>query len=194
MNNSTKDLIVPQITKADVPKAPPTKPKMKAPSPFHITADELQLIQRNKDALLGIYHEQPQIKGGGAGQPSWVAGKKKSIDRLRNLMYDPIGELVCTHRRLEIELMRQEMLRENLIEDVTPTGKPRYYSYQHHYALYDRLIKISESLLRYGYGRVPENNVIEEKKPAPLIVNLNRKGTVYVANEESLREMQNGED
>jgi hypothetical protein len=41
---------------------------------------------------------------------------------------------------------------------------------------------------------VPENNVIEEKKPAPLIVNLNRKGTVYVANEESLREMQNGED
>ena len=194
MNNSTKDLIVPKVTKADVTKAPPTKPKMKAPSPFHITADELQLIQRNKDALLGIYHEQPQIKGGGAGQPSWVAGKKKSIDRLRNLMYDPIGELVCTHRRLELELLRQELIRDNEIQDLTPSGKHRAYSTMHHYALYDRIIKISESLLRYAYGRVPENAIMEEKRPAPLIVNLNRKGTVYVANEESLREMQNGED
>ena len=189
MSKSAADLIVPRLTTPDVAPTPAEKPKAKAPSPFRITPEELALIQRSKDALMGIHHSQPQAKGGGS-QPHWRGGAKKSVERLRNLMYDPIGELVCTHRRLEIELLRQELIRDNEIKDLTPTGKPRAYSTMHHYSLFDRLIKINESLLRYAYGRVPENAIMEEKRPAPLVVNLNKQGTVYVANQEALREMQ----
>lgn len=190
MSKDVASLMVPKKTIVESkPPAVPPKPT-KGPSPFRITAEELALLQRSKDALMGIHHEQPQIKGGGPGQPSWKAGHKKSVERLRNLMYDPIGELVCTHRRLELELLRQELIRDNEIQDLTPSGKHRAYSTMHHYALYDRIIKISESLLRYAYGRVPENAIMEEKRPAPLVVNLNKQGTVYVANQDALREMQ----
>lgn len=129
--------------------------------------------------------KQPPLRGGRPpGIPQYQAGGQKSVARLKQLQYDPIGELVGTYNKLKAELERQEKIRDGVIVELTSTGKPKAYRAEVHHALYDKLIAISEKLLRYGYGRVPETTIVEEKRPMPLIVNLTKKGEVYVANEQ----------
>lgn len=129
--------------------------------------------------------EQPKIRGGRTpGIPQYSAGAKRSVARLKNLDYDPIGELVAQHRKLEEELRYQEKLRSGEIVELLANGKPRSYRAEIHMSIYDKLIAIGDKLLRYGYGRVPETLQIEEIKPAPLVINLTKKGEQYVLNDE----------
>jgi hypothetical protein len=131
--------------------------------------------------------EQPPIRGGRTpGIPQFQSGGHKSVVRLRQLQYDPIGELVEKYRKLEAELEYQEKLRSGEIVELNAQGKPRSYRAEIHHAIYDRLIAVSDKLMRYKYGRVPETVLIEEKKPLPLIVNLTKKGETYVVNDDVL--------
>ena len=123
---------------------------------------------------------------GRPGIPRFQAGGQRSVARLRQLQYDPIGELVENYRKLKLEVERQEKIRDGVIVELTATGKPRSYRAEIHHALYDKLIAVSDKLLRYGYGRVPETLLVEEKKPLPLIVNLTKKGETYVVNDDML--------
>lgn len=118
-------------------------------------------------------------------QPKWQPGYPRSVRRLARLGFDPIGELVDKYRKLEGELEYQEKLRSGAIVELRSDGKPRAYRAETHMAIYDKLIAVSEKLLRYNYGRVPELNLVEERKPTPLIVNLTKKGEVYTVNDES---------
>ena len=132
-------------------------------------------------------NKQPAWKPGNQlGVPKFHAGGHKSVTRLRQLQYDPIGELVENYRKLQYEIERQEKIRDGIIVELTATGKPKNYRAEVHHALYDKLIAIGDKLLRYGYGRVPETVLVEEKKPLPLIVNLTKKGDTYVVNDDSM--------
>lgn len=129
--------------------------------------------------------KQPPLRGGRPpGIPQFQAGGQKSVLRLRQLQYDPIGELVETYNKLKAELERQEKIRDGIIVELNSSGKPRAYRAEVHHAIYDKLIAIGDKLLRYGYGRVPETLLVEERKPQPLVVNLTKKGDTYVVNDE----------
>lgn len=132
---------------------------------------------------------QPKPKGGmtvgtSRSTTNYMAGAKRSQLRLSHLGYDPIGELVEQYKTIQLEVEYQKKLRSGEIVELNPsTGKPRAYRAEIHHGLLDKLIKISEALLRYGYGRVPETSIVEEKKALPLVVNLTKKGDQYVIND-----------
>lgn len=129
----------------------------------------------------------------GVSYPQFRAGANRSVGRLRALNFDPIGELVHKYRKLEEELDRQEKRRSGELVELNSMGKPRAFRHEDLVGVYDRLIDISEKLLRYRYGRVPEleNN---QKPTAPLIVNLTKKGDVYTVNENELTDANQDDD
>ena len=136
--------------------------------------------------MSGAIVEQPPLRGGrNAGYTQYHRGGPKSVARLRNLQFDPIGELVAKYRKLESEIEYQEKIKTGEIQELGPGGRVRAYRPEVHHALYDKLITIGKELLRYGYGRVPEQVNNEQAVPQPLIVNLTAKGEVYVVNEEA---------
>ena len=129
--------------------------------------------------------KQPPVKGGRPpGIPQWEHGGVKANIRLQSLQFDPIGELVKRYRQLEKELQRQEDIRDGIVIERLGNGKARAYRPEVHHAIYDRLIAISDKLLRYGYGRVPEVSITENRPPQALIVNLTKKGEQYVLNDD----------
>lgn len=131
--------------------------------------------------------KQPPLRGGRtAGVGQFHSGAKRSVARLKQLNYDPIGELVANYRKLQAEVERQEKIRDGAIVELTSTGRTKAYRAEVHHALYDKLITIGDKLLRYGYGRVPETTIVEDRKPMPLVVNLTKKGEVYTVNEDAM--------
>jgi len=99
-------------------------------------------------------------------------GTGASQERLTTLKFDPIAELVIAHRRIENEIERMELWRDGIDVPKSAKGQPLCYRPEIHHKLYDSLSKISESLLRYGYGRVSETNVLETTTRMPLVINL----------------------
>lgn len=124
-----------------------------------------------------------QPKNSRIGKPNYIGGGKRSVKRLEALGFDPIKSLVDNYHKLQEELVYYEGWRDGTIIPLTATGKVRSYNAETHMVIYDKLIKVGEALLRYGYGRVPENVDQSEKAPMPLIVNLTKKGEQYVVNE-----------
>jgi hypothetical protein len=116
--------------------------------------------------------------------PSYYVGSKRSAARLRQLRFDPIQELVENYRKIQLEVERQEKIRDGQIIELSASGKPRSYRSEVHHALFDKLNMIGEKLLRYGYGRVPEVSELNDAKPTPLVINLTKKGETYVVNEQ----------
>ena len=132
--------------------------------------------------------EQPPLprrsSGVQLGHPIYQAGHQRAVKRLEILRFDPIQELVEKYRKLEAELERYESIRAGAIVELKADGKPRAYNYEAHYAIYDKLLSVASTLLRYNYGRVPELNVLETRQPQPLIINLTNKGDKYVVNDQ----------
>lgn len=124
--------------------------------------------------------EVKQPVGAIRGAPQYRAGGNRSVARLRALAFDPIGELVKQYRKLEVELEHQEKLRSGAVQEMTSSGKVRAYRPDVHQQIYDRLINISEKLLRYGYGRVSETTIIDSASKPSFVVNLTKKGEQYV--------------
>jgi hypothetical protein len=132
-------------------------------------------------------NKQPEIRRGRvAGTPSLFRGGIRSQKRLDTLRFDPIGELVKQYNAIEVLIQHQEDMRDGRRIELTSTGKPKAYRAEVHHALYDKLINIGDKLLRYGYGRVPEVNIVEERKPQALIVNLTKKGETYIVNDDDI--------
>jgi phosphoglycerate-specific signal transduction histidine kinase len=98
--------------------------------------------------------------------------RKASVQRLDDLGFDPISELVKTYEMLKLEVQRQEDIRDGRVVELTTKGTPKAYYAETHHALYDKMIKVGESLLRYKYGRVPEVSLEQERPHSQLIINL----------------------
>lgn len=125
---------------------------------------------------------QPK-RGSAVGVPKWIAGAQRSVGRMKHLNYDPIGELVKKYRELDVELQHQQKLRSGELVEMTATGRPRNFNPKLLMDIYEKQIMIAEKLLRYRYGRVPENETFDAERPSALIVNLTKKGETYVVNE-----------
>jgi hypothetical protein len=114
--------------------------------------------------------------------PLYHAGGARSVRRLKDLRFDPIFELVEKYRMLEEELGRQERIRDGKLVLMTEVdGKPKQvkYSPYFHMEVFDRLLKVGETLLRYGYGRVPEMNELQVRRPSGMTIQLTKEGDVY---------------
>jgi hypothetical protein len=110
-------------------------------------------------------------------------GGNNASHKLQQLHFDPIERLVATYIKLEEEIDRQEKLRSGEIKELMNNGRMRTYRQEDHLNLFDRLIKISEQLLRYRYGRVPEgDNQDKMKKAGALVVQLTKKDGVHQIN------------
>ncbi len=125
--------------------------------------------------------EQPPARDTGLyDNRRYHAGSERSKDRLRQLRYDPIGELVEEHHKLTAAIKREEDIRDGIIVRLNPnTAKVMVWHPELYIKLTEQKIRIAEQLLRYGYGRVPEVNVLETSTIPPLIINTTKKGEVY---------------
>jgi len=103
------------------------------------------------------------------------SGGLKSVRRLNELRYDPIKEQVNLYHKLVALEKFHEELRVGRPVHLDQNGNPRRYSAQAHAEVRDQMIKVNESLLRYGYGRVPETVQVEGTPPA-LVINLSQAG------------------
>lgn len=131
-------------------------------------------------------NKMPAVRNVGAkpGVPRYGSGAARSVARLAHLNFDPIGELVDKYREIGREIQRQNDIRDGILIELKPDGKPRYYNAEAHMALHDKQISIGVQLLRYGYGRVPEMSQVDDPRPKPtLVVNLTKKGDTYVVND-----------
>lgn len=134
------------------------------------------------DIQTGITKSYVSVGPSGETTPVFRRGSHKSQARLKQLDFDPIEELVMQYNKLKTELARQEQIRDGTIVELTAQGKPKAYRVDIHLAVYDKLREISKELLRYGYGRVPELNVLENVTPRTLQINLTAKGEVFKIN------------
>lgn len=120
----------------------------------------------------------------------YAPGGSRSAHRLETLGFNPIDTLVHTYRRIEDEIDRQEKIRSGAIVELTNAGKPRAYRAEVHHNLFDKLTTISEKLLRYRYGRVPElDDGAKQKAAGSLVIQLTKRGDVHVLNGDDMPDM-----
>lgn len=131
--------------------------------------------------------EQPKYSSAltRASRINYHGGTQRSQRKLSDLNFDPIEQMVEKYRKLEAELAYQEAVREGTIVPLNSNGKPRTYNPEVHMAIYDKLVTVTDKLLRYKYGRVPETSVVETKEKPPLVINLTKEGEKYVINEDT---------
>jgi hypothetical protein len=104
--------------------------------------------------------------------PAYKGGSARSVQTLNDLRFDPIVRLVENYRKLEQELAWHEQIRSGELIALLPSGKPRAYNADAHMRVYDKLLEVGKELLRYGYGRVPENMPSFGEKVPTMVVNL----------------------
>ena len=124
------------------------------------------------------------VKGRSVGSVNYGFGGKKSTARLRELDFDPIKALVDTYKKVEKEINRQEKIQEGSLVELNAQGLPRAYRPDVHHALFDKQIAVGEKLMRYMYGRVPDEGQAAPMAPPSLVVQLTQKGETYVINEQ----------
>lgn len=109
----------------------------------------------------------------------YVPKKPKSEKKLDEMKYDPLERQVRLIMRLEKELDRQEMIRSGELIELTPTGKRRYYNEMNHLSIYDKLAKANNDLIKYKYGKVPDNIEENNKQVHTLTIGLSEEGAVF---------------
>jgi len=126
---------------------------------------------------------QPKGKGDGVvikHVTKNLSGGRLSVAKLREMGFDPLEALVHQYRFLETQLQYYNDWRDNKIVPLTSTGKTKWYNEQAHLSIIDKMTTISDKLLRYKYGRVPETNIIEDKMRSPLVINLTKEGDTHI--------------
>ena len=123
-------------------------------------------------------------RGRSVGRVNYGFGGKKSTARMRELDFDPIKALVDTYRKVEREVARHELIQEGKLVELNAQGNPRAYRPDVHHALSDKQIAVGEKLMRYMYGRVPDEGQAAPVAPPALVVQLTQKGETYVINEQ----------
>lgn len=101
-------------------------------------------------------------------------GRIDASTKMIQLGYDPLGALIKQHNDITAELERQEKIRIGEIVELRQDGKPKAFNMDNVFRLRDQLILIGDKLLRYGYGRVPENDGAPQSAPSALVVILNK--------------------
>jgi len=115
--------------------------------------------------------------------PRFFDGGKRSIAVLKANRFDPITKLIEQYNKLTEELKYWEDCRSNRIVKVLANGREvSMYNPDAHMAVYNLLVNIGDKLLRYGYGRVPENLPEAPNKPQALFIQLGKEGDVYGIN------------
>ena len=117
-----------------------------------------------------------------------------AAERLKRMGWDPLGEMVQTHRKLLAEIERMELLRSGELVELTNTGKQRYYNEETHLGLYDKMIAISDKMMRYSYGRVSEAPAKDEIPVIPLIVQLSDGNSEFVIGGEDELVLEDDDD
>ena len=124
--------------------------------------------------------EQPKLPAGRPkGIPNYYAGGKRSQEVMKALGYDPIKELVETHKTLQKQLDFHEKVKQGIFVPLAASGRPIRYNANAHNECLAMLIKVGESLLRYKYGRVPEETSNADKEPGALVINLSKDIATY---------------
>jgi hypothetical protein len=127
--------------------------------------------------------EQPGAQDPGMNHyKRFHAGSERSQKRLEELNYDPIGELVAQYH--DIQRLINEELNWKAGREVRFNAKGQARVFHHDFLdkLLDKKERIADKLLRYGYGRVPEIGITEEK-PIPAFSVISTRG-------ESIRRLQ----
>ncbi|MDH5182251.1 MAG: hypothetical protein OEX12_00040 [Gammaproteobacteria bacterium] len=118
---------------------------------------------------------QPRDGGTSAGK-KLIANSRRSRARLEELDFDPLEKQVMLYRRLVKEDEWWENLKAGTsVVDVDADGKKKKtlrYSGIAHAAILAQMQKIGNDLMRYGYGRVPENVGSGLEAPPPLQIGL----------------------
>jgi hypothetical protein len=106
-------------------------------------------------------------------------GRVDASTRMIQLGYDPLGALIKQHNDISAELERQEKIRLGDIVELRQDGKAKAFNMDNVFRLRDQLIVIGDKLLRYGYGRVSENDGAPQAAPSALVVILNKDDTQF---------------
>ncbi len=143
------------------------------------------LTERPIEVPRQIFIKQPnycdvKMKKKRVSKAKYLAGFPRAQHALIQMGFDPIKEHVERYRELQQEILYQEALRIGLVIEKKQDGKPRAYRAELHHSLLDKVIKIGESLLRYGYGRVPEKMELDVKPVSKFVINTTKKGEVFV--------------
>ncbi len=148
------------------------------------------------DEALGVAPNSSENMGSGGGaqlvermpdkyspirQERFPLGGFKSVRRLAELQYDPINELVKTYHSLAALERFHDETRTGAKKHLDANGNVRRYSAQAHASVTEQKIRVAESLLRYGYGRVPEMLQVEHTEAPKLVINLSPTESVEVS-------------
>jgi hypothetical protein len=107
-------------------------------------------------------------------------GGKSSIERLRELGFDPIEALVEAFKEIDQECKAQANIRDKKIVRLNKDGSTKAYSADFHMACVQRRADIADKLLPYGFSKVaPEgdNDFLPE-----LHIHLSGKDEKFVLN------------
>jgi GTP cyclohydrolase I len=133
------------------------------------------LMEAENNISVGSVSAQPSYRCSRiANMRKFASGRLQAQERLTELNFDPMTQLVATHQELlnEIEMMRN--LREREIEQGIFGDKKEgsRFSQFYYQSLFDKITNIEKELLRYGYSRVPETMNIREEKDLPIVIQL----------------------
>jgi len=125
----------------------------------------------------------PRPNGGFSGK-KFIAGSKRSQRRLETLGFDPIEKLVNLYRRLEEEDEWYCNLRmAGTVKQLDSDGnvkKTTRYSGVAHSTVHSNMARVGNDLMRYAYGRVPENVPGENKPLSAMRIKLTKSETVTI--------------
>lgn len=98
---------------------------------------------------------------------------KTARQKLDELGFDPLVELVKTHRELGTEADKQRKVRDGELVVLKSDGKPRAYNSAQHMQALSEQGKIGGQLAEYMYKKAHQE-VDNERPSVPFIINVNR--------------------
>lgn len=118
---------------------------------------------------------------------------QKSVQKLRQLGFDPIEKMVDLYQKITKEIEKMDKLNTNNTAFTTMTGERRTrfsgVAYANLIAIQQKIIA---DLMRYGYARVSETIIMTPQATAPLTIMLTKEGDVF--QEAAFEEVEYEED
>jgi len=108
-----------------------------------------------------------------AGASRKVIKGKTARQRLMELEFDPLDELVETYKALKTEAEIQTAIRDNALVLLRHDGKPRAYNSAQHMQALSEKAKVAGTLTEYMYKKAAQEQV-DERPAIPFQIILNR--------------------
>ncbi len=106
----------------------------------------------------------------------------KSVEKLNSLRFDPIAKLVELYERIDADL-------NNMMYD--EDGELKNFSHVAYSNLTSVKQKVAADLMRYGYSRVTETEIVEQVVRRPLKIQLSSTDQEF---QDELRKDREGDD